>query len=125
MTKASLAAGAALALTASVFAGGAARATTGPAPHVLVRVKLTDSRITLSKYRVADVTYVDFYLHNAGRRTHNFVIGTQRSMTLRPGERLHFFVSFPVFGFYRFRSTVHARPAMRGRFDVESPQPPD
>jgi plastocyanin len=91
----------------------------------MVSVRISDSRITLSKYRVHDVTYVDFYLHNTGKLAHNFAIGTQESQTLAPGERLHFFVGFPVYGYYHYRSTVHPKPAMRGRFKVEAPQPPD
>lgn len=112
-------------VSAAVTVTGVAHATTGPAPHVLVNVLITDTSVRLSKSSVSDVTYVDFYLHNAGKMRHNFVMGATKSLDLRPGERMHFYVGFPVFGYYRWRVTVHATPRMKGRFHVEAPQPPD
>lgn len=120
---------AAVSAVATLLAGsvvaGRAHATTGPAPHILVNVSINDTKTALSKLHVADVNYVDFFLHNTGKVTHNFVIGSQKSRVLRPGERLHFFVGFPVYGYYRYRTTLHGKPGMKGRFKVDSPQAPD
>jgi plastocyanin len=99
--------------------------TTGPAPHILVNVSINDSKTVLSKRAVADVTYVDFFVHNVGKLTHNFQIGDQKTAVLRPGGRVHFFVSFPVYGYYRYKVTVHGTPGMAGRFKIDSPEAPD
>jgi plastocyanin len=119
----------AISVAVTVLAGavvaGRAEATTGPAPHVLVNVAITDSKTTLSKLHVQDVNYVDFFLHNNGKLSHNFRIGTQTSRALKPGAREHFFVGFPVFGYYRYSTTLHGKPGMKGRFKVDSPEPPD
>lgn len=112
------------ALTVLGFAG-IAHATTGPSPHTLVNVSISDTKLVLSRKSCADVTYVDFYLHNTGKKTHNFVIGATKSAVLRPGERVHMYVGFPVYGYYRYKVTLHAKPQMHGRFHVDSPQPPD
>jgi len=119
---AALAAGAVL---AAVGAAGVARATTGPAPHTLVNVSISDTKLVLSKKSCADVTFVDFYLHNTGKKTHNFVVGATKSAILRPGQRVHMYVGFPVYGYYRYKVTLHANAKMHGRFHVDSPQPPD
>ena len=116
---------AAVTLLAGAVVAGRAHATTGPAPHVLVNVSITDSKTTLSKLHVQDVNYVDFFLHNNGKVSHNFRIGSQTSRALKAGEREHFFVGFPVFGFYRYSTTLHGKPGMKGRFKVDSPEPPD
>jgi hypothetical protein len=104
---------------------GVARATTGPAPHALVNVSLNDKTIKLSKHKVADVTFVDFYIHNTGKLTHTMVVGIQKSLPIRPGARLHFYVGFPVFGWYRYHVGLHGKSTQKGRFHVDSPQPPD
>jgi hypothetical protein len=104
---------------------GVAQATTGPAPHTLVNVSLNDTTIKLSKSRVADVTFVDFYIHNTGKLAHTMVVGIQKSVTVRPGARLHFYVGFPVYGWYRYHVGLHGKPRQKGRFHVDSPQPPD
>ena len=75
---------------------GVAGATTGPAPHTLVNVVITDSSIRLSKSHVHDVTYVDFYLHNTGKLSHDFIVGTSKSVVVKPGGRVHFYAGFPV-----------------------------
>jgi plastocyanin len=126
-----LAAAAAVAALVTVAAvggsvvAGSAHATTGPAPHILVNVSITDTTTKLSKLHVADVNYVDFFLHNTGKLAHNFVIGGQKSLVLKPGTREHFFVGFPVFGFYPYKTTLNGKPGMKGRFKVDSPEPPD
>ena len=99
--------------------------TTGPMPHALVNVSITDSKTVLSKRAVANITYIDFFVHNVGKVTHNFVVGEQQTAVLRPGARVHFYVSFPVYGYYRYKVTVHGKPGMKGRFKIDSPQAPD
>ncbi len=118
------------ALTAGTVAVGAvvagvALATTGPGPHTLVKVVITDHSIKLSRKRVRDVTFVDFYLHNRGKRSHNLVVGASKSVVVRPGGRVHFYVGFPVYGWYRYHVALHGKRNMKGRFHIESPQPPD
>jgi len=104
---------------------GVASATTGPAPHTLVNVVISDHSIKLSKKKVSDVTFVDFYLHNVGKLTHDMRIGRETSVPVRPGQRVHFYVGFPVYGWYPYRVTLHAKKTMHGRFHINSPQPPD
>jgi plastocyanin len=113
------------AIAAGAAATGVAFATTGPAPHVLVNVTISDTAIRLSKKQVSDVTFVDFYLHNTGKLSHNMLIGRTESVAVKPGERVHFYVGFPVFGWYPYRVKLHGTPHMRGRFHINSPQPPD
>lgn len=113
------------ATSVAIMSVGGAHATTGPEPHTLVNVSINDVRTTLSKYNVKNVTFVDFYIHNTGKLPHNFVIGTQKSRTLRPGERLHFYVGFPVFGYYHYKTTLNGKPGMRGKFHIDTPQLPD
>lgn len=111
-----------------IAAGGAvgiASATTGPAPHTLVNVVISDSAIKLSKNKVSDVTFVDFYIHNVGKLNHDMRIGRETSVVIHPGEREHFFVGFPVYGWYPYRVHLNGKPTMRGRFHINSPQPPD
>ena len=104
---------------------GVASATTGPAPHTLVNVSISDNAIKLSKNQVADVTFVDFYIHNVGKLSHTMVVGIQKSAVLQPGQRVHFYVGFPVFVWYRYHVGVNGKPQMKGRLHIESPQPPD
>jgi len=104
---------------------GVAYATTGPAPHTLVNVRISDTSIRLSKNKVRNVTFVDFYLHNVGKLRHNMRIGRETSVAVRPGQRVHFYVGFPVYGWYPYKVTLHGKPQMKGRFHIESPQPPD
>ena len=66
-------AGGAVGIGAAV--AGIADATTGPAPHTLVNVVISDSSIKLSKKEVQDVTFVDFYIHNTGKLAHTMAIG--------------------------------------------------
>jgi hypothetical protein len=119
----------ALVLAAGVVSLGAvgsvAYATTGPAPHTEVNVQISDTSIKLSKNKVSDVTFVDFYLHNVGKLSHDMRIGRETSVPVGPGQRVHFYVGFPVYGWYAYRVTLHAKPQMRGRFHINSPQPPD
>lgn len=104
---------------------GVAGATTGPAPHTLVNVVITDSSIRLSKSHVHDVTYVDFYLHNTGKLSHDFIVGTSKSVVVKPGGRVHFYAGFPVFGWYRYHVALNGKPQMKGRFHIDSPELPD
>jgi len=114
---------------AGVVAGGAvagvASATTGPAPHTLVNVVISDHSIKLSRSKVRDVTFVDFYIHNVGKVSHNMRIGRETSVPVRPGQREHFYVGFPVFGWYPYKVTLHGMAKMHGRFHINSPEPPD
>lgn len=116
--------GAVIVVVAAAIAGTAG-ATTGPAPHTLVNVSISDKTIKLSKNKTADVTFVDFYLHNVGKRTHTMIIGRQESVVVRPGQRVHFYVGFPVYGWYPYHVGLHGTAKMKGRFHIESPQPPD
>jgi plastocyanin len=104
---------------------GVADATTGPAPHTLVNVAISDTAIKLSKNQVQDVTFVDFYIHNNGKLSHTLVVGAQKSVVVKAGERVHFYVGFPVFGWYRYHVGLNGKPQMKGRFHIDSPQPPD
>jgi uncharacterized cupredoxin-like copper-binding protein len=116
-----------LAVAAAVLAlagASAAGATTGPDPYTIVSVTLKDGQLVLSKHLVSHVTYVDFIVSNRGKQTHNFRIGSQSTRTLKPGEKVHLLVAFPVYGSYPFRVTVHGTRVMRGRLQVESPQVP-
>jgi uncharacterized cupredoxin-like copper-binding protein len=105
--------------------GGVAYATTGPAPHTEVNVQISDTAIKLSKYKVSDVTFVDFYIHNTGKLSHDMRIGRETSVAVRPGQRVHFYVGFPVYGWYSFRVHLHGTAKMKGRFHINAPQPPD
>jgi hypothetical protein len=113
------------ATVALAAASGVAYATTGPAPHVLVNVTITNSAVTLSKHQIADITYVDFYLHNNSNQSHTLVIGIQHSVVVKPGGRVHFFVGFPVYGWYPYHVGLNGKPQQKGRFHIDSPQPPD
>jgi hypothetical protein len=104
---------------------GVASATTGPAPHTLVNVVINDHAIKLSKKNVSDVTFVDFYIHNVGKLNHDMRIGRERSVVIHPGEREHFYVGFPVYGWYPYKVGLNGTPKMHGRFHINSPQAPD
>jgi hypothetical protein len=105
--------------------GGVANATTGPAPHTEVNVVITDNTIKLSKTKVQDVTFVDFYIHNTGKLPHTMMIGREESVPLKAGEREHFYVGFPVYGWYRYKVKLNGKPSQKGRFHIDSPEPPD
>jgi len=118
------------ALAAAAIVGGAAvagvaSATTGPAPHTEVNVVISDNAIKLSKKQVSDVTFVDFYIHNVGKVSHDMSIGRQTSVVIHPGQREHFYVGFPVYGWYPYKVHLNGKPQMKGRFHINSPQPPD
>jgi hypothetical protein len=118
---------AALLAAGGVFAGygvTTGSATTGPDPHVVVKVSLRDGRIVLAKHAVHDVTYVDFLVHNAGKLSHNFRIGGISTAALRPGQTVHLLVAFPAYDRYQYRCTVHATQKMTGWFEVARPLPP-
>jgi plastocyanin len=102
----------------------AAFATTGPNPYAIVKVSLQDSRIILSSYRVHDVTYVDFLVHNAGKLHHNFRIGGIATKSMPPGQTTHLLVAFPAYGKYRFVCTIHGTAKMSGSFQVDRPVQP-
>ena len=102
-----------------------ASATTGPAPHTEVTVVISDNTIKLSKSKVQDVTFVDFYIHNIGKLPHTMAIGRQESVVLKAGEREHFYVGFPVYGWYPYKVKLNGKPSQKGRFHIDSPQPPD
>ena len=106
-------------------AAGTALATTGPSPYTVVRVKLIDGRIVLSKLQASHVTFVDFIVHNAGKQPHDFSIGGYKTKPLRPGQTQHLYVGFPVSGKYKFVSTLHATKAMAGWFHISEPEEPD
>lgn len=116
-------AGGAVGIGAAV--AGIADATTGPAPHTLVNVVISDSSIKLSKKEVQDVTFVDFYIHNTGKLAHTMAIGREESVTIKAGAREHFYVGFPVYGWYRYKVKLNGKPSQKGRFHIDSPQPPD
>jgi len=103
----------------------AAVATTGPSPYTVVKVRLVDGRIVLSKLRATHVTFVDFIVSNAGKKPHNFSIGGYSTRPLRPGQTQHLYVGFPVSGKYKFLTTVHATAAMVGWFHISEPEQPD
>ncbi len=113
-----------LVATGVLSAFGSASATTGPDPHVALKVTITDSKITLAKHAVHDVTYVDFLVHNAGKVTHNFKIADLSTPALRPGQTAHLLAAFPGYGKYRYKVTVHGTKAMAGWFTVDRPLPP-
>ena len=117
---------AALAATVGVLGAYAATApaTTGPDPHVALKVTVRDGRIDLAKHAVHDVTYVDFLVHNAGKLTHNFKIGDVSTAPLRAGQTVHLLVAFPAYGKYRYKCTIHATPKMAGWFQVDRPVAP-
>jgi hypothetical protein len=71
------------------------------------------------------VTFVDFYVHNTGKLSHTMVIGREESVVVKAGQRVHFYVGFPVYGWYRYHVGLHGKPKMKGRFHIDSPQPPD
>ena len=111
-------------VTVAGVVASSASATTGPDPYAIVKVALTDNGITLSQKRVHDVTYVDFLVHNGGKLRHDFRIGGVGTPQVRPGQTVHLLVSFPQYGTYKYVSTVHASPRMRGSFRVDRPVPP-
>lgn len=113
------------ATVAGAALAGAASATTGPAPHTEVNVVISDNAIKLSKKQVSDVTFVDFYIHNVGKLSHDMRIGRQTSVAIQPGQREHFYVGFPIYGWYSYQVHLHGKPQMKGRFHINSPQPPD
>lgn len=123
-TKLAAAAAAGVAVIATAVAGSAS-ATTGPAPHVLVNVVITDKTVKLSTNHTADITYVDFYLHNRGKLSHTLVMGAAKSVVVKPGQRVHFYVGFPEFGWYSYHVGLHGKKSQKGRFHINSPQPPD
>lgn len=109
----------------SAVAASVASATTGPAPHTLVSVMISDNAVKLSKKQVKDVTFVDFYIHNTGKLAHTLVMGREESVVVKAGQRVHFYVGFPVYGWYRYHVGLHGKPNMKGRFHIDSPQAPD
>jgi len=113
------------AIAAGAGIAGVAGATTGPAPHTLVNVVISDNAIKLSRKQVSDVTFVDFYIHNVGKLDHDMRIGRETSVVIHPGQREHFYVGFPVYGWYPYKVHLHGKPQMKGRFHINSPQPPD
>jgi hypothetical protein len=44
---------------------------------------------------------------------------------VKPGGRVHFFVGFPVYGYYSYHVGLNGKPQQKGRFHIDSPQPPD
>jgi hypothetical protein len=113
------------AILAGAAIAGVATATTGPAPHTEVNVVISDHAIKLSKNKVSDVTFVDFYIHNVGKLSHDMSIGRETSIAIHPGEREHFYVGFPVYGWYSYKVHLNGKPQMKGRFHINSPEPPD
>ena len=103
---------------------GSAVATTGPNPYAIVNVRLTDQRITLSKQGVHDVTYVDFLIRNVGTVPHNSRIGVLGSKAVRPGQLVHLIVAFPVYGSYRYRSSLNCTRKMIGSYQLDRTLPP-
>jgi hypothetical protein len=120
-----VAAVAAVTVAVGAAVAGIADATTGPQPHTLVNVVITDNTIKLSKNKTADVTFVDFYIHNEGKLPHTMAIGREESVAVKAGERVHFYVGFPVYGWYRYKVKLNGKPSQRGRFHIDAPQPPD
>jgi len=102
-----------------------ATATTGPAPHTEVNVVISDNTIKLSRTKVQDVTFVDFYIHNTGKVAHTMAIGREESVPVKAGAREHFYVGFPVYGWYRYKVKLNGKPSQKGRFHIDSPEPPD
>jgi plastocyanin len=115
----------AAAVAVTALAGAAAAgATTGPDPYTIVNVTVKDGQLVLSKHLVSHVTYVDFIVSNKGKQPHNFTIGGQTTRALKPGEKVHLLVTFPVYGSYPFKVTLHGTRVMRGRLQVEAPEIP-
>lgn len=113
------------ALASGAFAALNASATTGPSPYTVVKVQVTDQKLVLSKLLATHVTFVDFIVHNGGKATHNFTIGGFTTRALKTGQTQHLYVGFPVSGKYKFASTLHATPAMKGTFRISEPEQPD
>jgi plastocyanin len=113
------------ALACGIFAVMNATATTGPSPYTVVKVQITDGKMTLSKLHVSHVTFVDFIVHNTGKLTHNFSIGGYSTHALKTGQTQHLYVGFPVSGKYKYSCTLHATAGMAGSFRISEPEPPD
>jgi plastocyanin len=118
-----------LASTAILVGAGVAAtdalATTGPSPYTTVTVKILEGKLILNKLAVSQVTFVDFFVTNAGKTTHNFTIGGYSTHPLKPGQKQHLYVGFPVSGKYKYKSTLHATAKMAGTFHISEPVQPD
>jgi plastocyanin len=106
-------------------AATAALATTGPSPYTTVTVKILEGKLVLNKLAVSHVTFVDFFVTNAGKVPHNFTIGGFSTHVLKPGQKQHLYVGFPVSGKYAYKSTLHATAKMAGIFHISEPEQPD
>lgn len=92
---------------AGLAAPAVAQATTAPSPYAVIHVVISDESVAVSRNHESKVTYVLFYVRNAGKRMHNLVIGDEHTGRLRPGEQTQFAVTFPDAGTYVLRSGVN------------------
>jgi plastocyanin len=105
-------------------AGGALTAapkTTGVDPLIRLSVRITDNRITVTPKKVARMETAYFRVVNAGKLTHDFRVGGQKSPPLKHGQVGHVLVQFVDRGVYLYRCALHCSNTMRGYIQVYSP----
>ena len=96
-------------------------ATTGVDPLIVLNVRVTDSRITVSPKRVARLETAAFRVVNTGKLTHDFRVGGFKTKALKHGEVAHLLMQFSDRGNYLYRCALHCSTTMRGYIVVYSP----
>lgn len=97
----------------------AGTATTEPAIQINVKVTLTDTAITLSRYRARRGWAAHFIITNAGRKPHTVDIGGLVSKVIKPGGKATVSASLDERGKYPFFVKLNAAgPRHRGVFVV-------
>jgi hypothetical protein len=105
-------------------AGGARTAvpkTTGVDPLITLAVRITDTRITVTPKKVARLETAYFRIVNAGKLTHDFRVGGQKSPPLKHGQVGHVLVQFVERGAFLYRCALNCSNKMRGYIQVYSP----
>jgi hypothetical protein len=77
-------------------------------------VTITDSRLLLTTHVVRYSEVVAFYIYNAGKKPHNFIVSGRKSKRVAHGRRANLLVDFPERGKYLFRCSLNCKPWMRG-----------
>lgn len=104
-SKALLVGLAAIALMAAAVP--AATATTQPAVQVIIKVTVSDSSISMSRYSARRGWGAHFVIRNVGKKPHSVDIGGLRSAAIAPGRRATIKASLETRGRYPFKVVLN------------------
>jgi hypothetical protein len=92
----------------SVVVLGNATATTEPAVQINIRVKLTDTSLTMSRYDARRGWGGIFIVKNLGKKPHVLDVGGLQTKTIKPGGTGRLEASFETRGRYPFQVTLNS-----------------